>query len=60
MKYSEEHTTNWNISDKDMNIILTALEYYAGLLEHHDKELCEYVEGLFQAIETHWMPKENE
>ena len=60
MEYSKEHTTNWNLSDYDLNIILTALETYAGLLEHYDKDLCEYVEGLFQAMENHWAPKESE
>ena len=58
--HSKEHTTNWNISDYDMDIILYALETYASFLEPHDEELCEYVEGLFQAMENHWAPEESE
>ena len=46
LDYSKEHTTNWNISDYDMNIILTALAIYASLLEHYDKDLSEYITGL--------------
>ena len=66
LEYSKEHTTNWNISDYDMDIILTALETYADLLEHwglpeeNGGDLCEYVEGLFQAMENHWAPEESE
>jgi len=54
MKHTNYHTTDWAIGDKDMETILSALEYYAENM--HD--YIEYVEGLCQSMENAWHPKD--
>ena len=63
MEYTNNHTTDWAIGDKDMETILSALEYYAENMvpfRHvpgmHD--YIEYVEGLCQSMENAWHPKD--
>jgi hypothetical protein len=63
MKHTNYHTTDWAIGDKDMETILSALEYYAENMvpfRHvpgmHD--YIEYVERLCQSMENAWHPKD--
>ena len=65
MEYSNDHTTDWAIGDKDMETILSALEHYAESMvkfRHvpgmHD--YITYVEELCQSMENAWHPKVEE
>ena len=60
--YSNNHKTDWSIGDKDMEIILTALEHYAENMTkfRHVPQMddyIDYVENLCESMENAWHPK---
>jgi hypothetical protein len=55
MEYTNNHTTDWAIGDKDMETILSALEYYAeNMVPFRHVRVCTIILNMLRVFVKVW------